>query len=400
LRLKQAHSVIAGHGVDELLTTPIEDQIDAIVAQFQLVVPKLREDLAHSDEPQETIVDMNDYCRQISVPSARYQVRVPFEGQKKLFELRHLNYYPSFPCAIISDHELIISLVAYNITADDIDKEIDKIISEVKQYLEWQRGQVAAFNKELRDSPRTKIEERKARILAPKRIAASLRYPLKRRADAPLTYVSSELRRKIVPTVRPSKGVTTPFAPEPTIEEVEYQHILKVMDGMALMMERSPSTFVKLGEEEIRDFFLLVLNGYYEGGATRETFNGAGKTDILVRDCDRNVFIAECKIWGGGKLFLEAIDQLLRYLTWRDTKSAVLIFSRTKDFSGVLHSINNTIEQHPHRKRGAIIEGETRFRYVFGNPDDHNREIIVTVMAFSVVPPPIARPSRTGDTGS
>src|SRR5262249_10958172 len=95
---------------------------------------------------------------------------------------------------------------------------------------------------------------------------------------------------------------------------------LKVMGDMALMMERSPRTFAKLEEEEIRDHFLLQLNGHYEGSATGETFNAAGKTDILVREGNRNLFIGECKIWHGSNKFAEAIDQLLGYLTWRDTK--------------------------------------------------------------------------------
>jgi hypothetical protein len=34
--------------------------------------------------------------------------------------------------------------------------------------------------------------------------------------------------------------------------------------------------------------------------------------------------------------------------------------------------------------RGPTVEGETRFRYVFGNPSDHNREIVLTVMVFDV----------------
>jgi hypothetical protein len=39
---------------------------------------------------------------------------------------------------------------------------------------------------------------------------------------------------------------------------------------------------------------------------------------------------------------------------------------------------------HSHYKRGPTDESETRFRYVFGNPSDHHREIILTVMVFDV----------------
>ena len=147
-------------------------------------------------------------------------------------------------------------------------------------------------------------------------------------------------------------------------------------------MERNPTTFAKLDEEALRDMYLVPLNGHFEGAATGETFNASGKTDIIIRVEDRNIFIAECKIWRGPKYLTEAIDQLLSYLTWRDTKTAIVVFNRNRDFSAVLRAIQETMTTHPHRKRGPTIEGETRFRYVFGNPTDHNREIIVTVLAF------------------
>jgi hypothetical protein len=146
-------------------------------------------------------------------------------------------------------------------------------------------------------------------------------------------------------------------------------------------MERSPSAFAKMPEETLRDHYLVQLNGRYES-ATGETFNAEGKTDILVKDGSRNVFIAECKIWYGPKTVTEALDQLLSYLTWRDTKAALLVFSRNKDFTNVLSSLWQTVQAHPQMKRGPNAEGETRMRYIFARPDDANREIILTVMAI------------------
>jgi hypothetical protein len=105
---------------------------------------------------------------------------------------------------------------------------------------------------------------------------------------------------------------------------------------MAHVMERSPSAFVSMDEEALRSHFLVQLNGHYEGQATGETFNYQGKTDILIRSEGRNIFVAECKFWGGPKKLTETIDQLLGYSCWRDTKVAVILFNRNKDFSKVL----------------------------------------------------------------
>jgi hypothetical protein len=129
------------------------------------------------------------------------------------------------------------------------------------------------------------------------------------------------------------------------------------------------------------------LNGRFEGAATGETFNYEGKTDILVRVDGRNIFIAECKFWSGPKAYLETIDQLLGYLSWRDTKTCVAIFNRNKDFSNVLKSIRETTETHPNKKKCPDVLGETRFRYTFSNPNDANRELVLTVMAFDIPHP-------------
>lgn len=62
-----------------------------------------------------------------------------------------------------------------------------------------------------------------------------------------------------------------------------------------------------LDEEKIRDLLLMSLNAQFEGAAAGEVFNAAGRTDVLIRAEDRNVLIAECKIWRGPKPIREAL---------------------------------------------------------------------------------------------
>ena len=149
-------------------------------------------------------------------------------------------------------------------------------------------------------------------------------------------------------------------------------------------MERNPRVFSVAPEETIRDHYLVQLNGQYEGTATGETFNGAGHTDIIVRDDNVNLFVAECKIWHGQKEFAEAIDQLLSYVTWRDTKTALIIFSRNVDTGAVVQNAITALQQHPNYKRDARMEGETRIRAVFGKPGDHSRDIILTALVVAI----------------
>ena len=97
-------------------------------------------------------------------------------------------------------------------------------------------------------------------------------------------------------------------------------------------MERSPTVFAKVEEEHIRVHYLVQLNGQYQGAATGETFNHIGKTDILIRHHDKNVFVAECKFWAGYKELINTTSQLLNYTTWRDTKNRTYNFQPQNEF--------------------------------------------------------------------
>lgn len=171
---------------------------------------------------------------------------------------------------------------------------------------------------------------------------------------------------------------------EPTRAEEKYEQILNIIRNMVAVIERSPHAFAEMGEEDLRQHFLVQLNGQYEGGATGETFNFGGKTDILIREDGRNIFIAECKFWRGAKAFLETIGQLLGYTSWRDTKTAILLFNRNRNLSAVLEQIPELVESHANYKRSRGVQDETIFRYVFHQPNDPNRELLVTVMVFDV----------------
>lgn len=115
----------------------------------------------------------------------------------------------------------------------------------------------------------------------------------------------------------------------------------------------------------LRDHFLLQLNGHYEGGATGETFNASGKTDILIRAENRNVFIAECKFWRGKKAFDEAIDQLLGYLTWRDSKCALIVFNKTWNSGAVRQKMHEVMSGDPSIARHySIGQTETHDMYL------------------------------------
>lgn len=163
----------------------------------------------------------------------------------------------------------------------------------------------------------------------------------------------------------------------------EYERILSTLQNMALVMERNPETFHSIGEEALRDHFLVQLNGIYEGQATGETFNRRGKTDIIVRLRGENIFIGECKFWGGEIKLRETLDQLLSYSTVRDDQLGMLIFNRNKNISAVLKQIPSIIKGHSSFQQELDHSG-TQFRFTLKHPDEPKYSLYLAVLVFDV----------------
>lgn len=366
---------------NRLLNTPTEDLVGYIVEKYRLDVPVIDREGAVLDEPQETTIPMNDFGRQIEARATAYTLTVPFSGDSEMFKVQPTTYDSAPPTAMVHGPTLILTVVSRSASGDDVKRQLNGTLDDIERYLGWQRGSAGEFNGQLPGYARNAVEGRKAQLLKDRNIAADLGFKMRPRADA-ATFAAPQVRRKVIPAPPPASA--TPYKPEPVLDEANYQHILKVIENMTHVMERSPTAFAEMGEEDIRQHFLVQLNGHFEGQATGETFNHQGKTDILIRSQDRNIFIAECKFWRGEKAFAETIDQVLGYLSWRDMKAAIVLFNRNKGFSEVLTKIRGSADAHANRKRGPDVQSETRLRYVFGNPRDSSREIILTIMAFDV----------------
>ena len=227
------------------------------------------------------------------------------------------------------------------------------------------------------------MSARREKLVADKKLVEHLGFRIRRRGDPPASYIFPVQRKQVVPPLPTAKA--GPLAKsEPILEMAVYEEILSTLAGMSVVMERNPGSFAPMNEETIRTHFLVPLNGKFQGMASGETFNGAGKTDILIKHEDRILFIAECKFWRGAQSLKEAIDQLLEYLTWRETKAAILLFSRNRDLSAVLEQIPIAFSAHAQFVRQERYESPTGFRFVIRSKRDHDRNLLVTVLAFDL----------------
>lgn len=375
---------------NRLLNTAPADLCRYLVEKYNLTPPVLKRDSWSADE-QETQIDVRndpnrwitDRSRSCLIPGQRVIIEVPFDGEAELFYARPSSFSSMLPRAEIRGNSIFLKFdIAHDAQQRNIKQEAENILNDVDQYLGWVRSDVNGFVQGLAAEADRAITSRRDRILANQGRAASLGIPLKNRADAPKTFVLPEVKRKVVPILPPA--TTSVYVPEPVLDMETYEHILTVVQNMAHVMERSPSAFKTMGEEDLRQHFLVQLNGQFEGAATGETFNVNGKTDILLRANGRNVFIAECKYWKGPKVYRETIDQLLGYTAWRDTKTAILVFNRGTTMTTVLAGIQAETTEHGNFKRKMDWKHESGFRYVFHHPGDANREFTLTVLVFDV----------------
>jgi hypothetical protein len=372
-----------------LLNASEQDLVDALMEEFRLNVPVVKDSELYIADSGEAQVDVSrdpmrlflDRSRPFYIPGNKIVIAAPFDGDAEFFRIQPQSHTLNPPRGEIVDHEIHLTYISTDQKPEVIKQQYEAALHLIRENLTWLRESTSQFNSQLEGQIRSQLKARKDRLLADAGMTAALGLPMKKRESLPTTYAVPVTRRVLkIEEIR----VTNDFKPEPVLSTEDYEEILRIMRSMVRVMELSPHAFRDMGEEDLRSHFLVQLNGAFHGGASGETFNFQGKTDILIRVNGRNIFIAECKFWTGEKGFLETIDQLLSYLSWRDTKAAILIFNRNAGFSAVLTKIANAAKTHKHFKRDLGRSDESTFRYVFSQPTDKNREITLTVLAFDV----------------
>jgi hypothetical protein len=379
-----AEAEISNFSDDYVLGHKIEELSEAVYEKYAVTSPVLDKVAMATDWVDGYVPEYRtpnpNFDQQPGVKGRIYSLHIPYIGDEYLF-----HYVPMPPPqngvhASVSKTEIVFTAGGAWHTSESINKQFDDNLETLEDGIARIEKNVTPFNASLRNAIVAKLAHRIETAKKTRQTTEGLKYPLRRRDNAPETFKLPEKPKQIAPKQVPSEKSWV-------IDEDDYKNILRICESMSLVMERSPSVFVNAGEEDIRVHYLVQLNGQYQGNATGETFNHVGKTDILIRHENLNVFVAECKFWGGYEAMKKTADQLLSYTTWRDTRTALIIFNRNVDFSNVISEAQRAMKDHQHYKSGPGKEGETRFRYIFTHPEDRQRNIILTLMLFNMPKP-------------
>lgn len=193
-----------------------------------------------------------------------------------------------------------------------------------------------------------------------------------------------------IPSRHPGENTTPPRTREPAnaeprISDEDFASIIADIRRTLTSFERSPRHRASAPEQHLRDEILTALQP--QGPATGESYSRRGRSDIYLPYDGEAVFLAECKWWRGRKAFAEgALPQLLdRYIIWRDTHAAMILFIRNKGATAVIDNAVDAIESHPRFVSESEPIGDVRtFRLHHDGDDD--RFLRLALLTAVIVP--------------
>lgn len=312
-------------------------------------------------------------------------VSIPFDGNKDLFYC-----IPSTSTVVYLDKGVSINSgkITATIVLEDLDtskynSEISKIVGTLKTNLPSIHSEIKPWNDNLENYIRQALEKRRGVVSKKHDFMEKIGLSVNPNSDKYL--IPNPVVKRRIP--KPVSETTTTTRKEliPVLQDEVYKDIKDVIYNIGQAIERKPLLYKGKQEEDLRDVFLLFMETRYEStSGIGEAFNKKGKTDILLKYAKdgTNLFVAECKFWKGQKSFLKAIDQLLGYLTHRDSKTALMIFIDQKELTSVIQTAKKEIVNHPNFSKHLIDNYNTSITYEMTLPDDSKKKILMEVMFF------------------
>lgn len=387
-RLNALKAAIAAESPEYLVNVNEDEYIGHLCSKFSIEPLVLHYDAleASSEEeliPAERFPSNYNVVRGKSYPKPVIWYHLPVSGELALLHCMPNPRVHDFPGVEVSGRSISWGTIDFDNSADNVKRALEGILATIKQQAGYLSANVAGFNNSLEEQARTIFRARKEEHVKRTGVLASLGVPIRQSQNVPRTFAVPAKRVPVIP--RPTGAAAA--SPDPTLDETIYQAILNTINDMGKVFERLPSTYADKDVESLRDHLIMQLEPRFEYSTTGETFNKQGKTDILIRHQKSNLFVAECKFWGGQKKHHETIDQIESYLTWRDSKTAIVYFVDTKEMVAPLKAIQESTASHPCFVKDNGKRGDAWFDYTFHLPSDPNVLIRVSILCFHLPKP-------------
>lgn len=370
---------------DYVLNIAEEDYINYLVEEYSLFTPEIHFEDAHIDT-RKVLVDRqylpHYWGVEDSYEATMVRYVVPIAGDSDLLYFHPPVWFSSGSGRFHVERGYIYTdILSLNNKAEDVTREYESEKDSCLRMLALLDKEIKAYNRALPGVARRIFSARKEKIKQENAFVASLGMPTANQ-KRPKTYSVPTVSRRY----GPPKATNSPRKAEeltPAMDVQKYNQILDSIHTIGKMYESLPNVTKNMDEETLRDLFLAQIQTSFKSeSATGEAFNKSGKTDIMVKHGDGIIFIAECKFWHGRQVFLDAISQLLSYLTWRDTKTALLVFVRGVTMTAAINGVRNCISDHPNFKETLPATNETWLNYKFKMNQDDARLASLAVLLF------------------
>lgn len=374
---------ILSKGKDYILKIDEDEFIQYLIEKYKLEPLKIYLETESISEPKKgTEKRKDDWGDYFNAEVYNFTVSYQFTGSQELF------FVEPNPRTLISydihvaNNRVSFSFSIYRQDVIEFNKAKSQAYSYAFDNLERINNNLQSMNGSFEGAVKLAFQNEKNKFKQENDFFKAINVNINK--DTASVFTIPTITKKDIPQPKVSKN--TEFSSEPTMSMNMYNDILKVIYDLGKSMEKKPSTYQGKDEEGLRDQILLFLETRYDGTtATGETFNRGGKTDIILKyaNDNSNLFVAECKFWHGPSEFLKAISQLFdRYLTWRDSKTSLILFVTNKDFSNVLSTIKSEVINHEYYVSSNGEKGESSFSYVFRLPQDENKKVLLEIIAF------------------
>lgn len=347
-----------------IVTCDFDEWIDYLVNKYEITPLYLFEENIERTIGEVKVRRYNPFHKSspwekeyFEVDGVRITYRIPFDGNSDLFKTRPSTFimtrFEAEKITSPTSEEYGGFYIKFEYTKQELEEKADKMLEYVQKNFEnefssyrkmigYVNAEINTYNNGLKSLATSCLETRKKKASSFAMISQMLEIPLKQSVDAPNTVPITIKKIAKKPISAPSPK---PAKPEYCISKNDYENINNIILMNGTAMEKTARTYYQNNEEELRDHLLATLNTHYDN-ASGETFRKIGKTDIHIEFDNKAAYIGECKIWHGEKMFADAVQQVLNYSTWKDTKVSVIIFNKdNQSFFKILEKIQEWINK-------------------------------------------------------
>jgi hypothetical protein len=270
----------------------------------------------------------------------------------------------------------------FNISNEDISSRISNFQQSIQNYLTRKSGEILAENVKLEQKLTQFINDRKEKLDSDKSrindLVKLIKIPLVRKENQVVQKIQVD-KKPFVNKIKP-KTANEDYV----LDREKVIDIITLINNQCLQFEKTPKTYEKMDEPNLRDLILANLNSIFEGKATGETFNNEGKTDIYLNIDKGNILVAECKFYGGKVLYHETTDQLLRYLSWRHNYGIMINFCKQRNFQKIIDDAKDLITTHPSYNKGFVVQNTSHFISKNTLPSDEYKHVEIHHLFYNL----------------